>query len=602
MRAVTSAIKTRTDGEARHAARKGVPHDIQFQDRNIPSADFAVFRKASCACGGGCPDCQAKSSDLKVSQPNDPAEIEADQIADKVMRMPMVETEPIGNTCSPPSTIHRTCSACEDEEKMVQRTAMPSDRGVSAQGPDHVQNAISAGGQPLDHQTRSFFEPRLGYDLSNVRIHTDSTAGQSARAIHAKAYTLGSDIIFNSGEYRPDTDNGRHLLAHELAHVAQQGSKGTRLKIKRQAAPAPSYGASCSGGATDPCQQSRCTAPIADVNADLGRAIGFVDSAITALGVSPLSSRAVRALDWYFNSHTDETAATVLARLTCTRNELQDTLTNSRFGCHPDDPLLAYVCVSQMSPCQSSHTNVCLTSKYFGKSDRVRAEVLIHECGHRAGLSAGTPDIYDHTWQFMFMDTADSLINSDSYALFAPAVTEGVRTTVYGSPYLVGLSGGAAMPSTGEATWQARLYLGTEFQNPVLGIFNPTIGIGLSLIGETTTGGRSPVTSSASFLASLVAGFRLMDARPGSAGGGYASFFGGPALAIGGSSASGNSGVELGAEAGVGIGYRWRWLDVSAGVSYAYDPTREAGMEHLLMPNLSITFAPFGFGQFPSSH
>ncbi len=427
MRAVTSAIKTRTDGEARHAARKGVPHDIQFQDRNIPSADFAVFRKASCACGGGCPDCQAKSSDLKVSQPNDPAEIEADQIADKVMRMPMVETEPIGNTCSPPSTIHRTCSACEDEEKMVQRTAMPSDRGVSAQGPDHVQNAISAGGQPLDHQTRSFFEPRLGYDLSNVRIHTDSTAGQSARAIHAKAYTLGSDIIFNSGEYRPDTDNGRHLLAHELAHVAQQGSKGTRLKIKRQAAPAPSYGASCSGGATDPCQQSRCTAPIADVNADLGRAIGFVDSAITALGVSPLSSRAVRALDWYFNSHTDETAATVLARLTCTRNELQDTLTNSRFGCHPDDPLLAYVCVSQMSPCQSSHTNVCLTSKYFGKSDRVRAEVLIHECGHRAGLSAGTPDIYDHTWQFMFMDTADSLINSDSYALFAPAVTEGVR-------------------------------------------------------------------------------------------------------------------------------------------------------------------------------
>ena len=314
-------------------------------------------------------------------------------------------------------------------------------------------------------------------------------------------------------------------------------------------------------------------------------------------------TNAIRALDWYFSSHTAETAATVLARLTCIKSELQDTLTNSRFGCHPGHHgrAIAYVCVGSTTPCQSTHTNVCLTDRYFGKSDRVRAEVLIHECGHRAGLSAGSPDIYDFTWQFMFMDTADSLMNTDSYALFAPALTEGVRTTMYGFPYLVGLSAGSAVPGTGESTWQARLYFGTEFQNPVLGVFNPTIGIGLSLIGETSTGGTSAITSPPSFLASLVGGFRLTDPRPGSAGSGYASFFGGPAIVVPFPAAGSSGDVRIGADAGMAIGYRWRWLDVSVGVNYAYDPTRKAGMEHLFIPNLSITFAP-EFTQFPSSH
>ena len=63
------------------------------------SPDVPIYRKASCACGGGCPACQAKSDDLKISQPNDPAEIEADQIADNVMRMPLGEiSQPLAPT------------------------------------------------------------------------------------------------------------------------------------------------------------------------------------------------------------------------------------------------------------------------------------------------------------------------------------------------------------------------------------------------------------------------------------------------------------------------------------------------------------------------
>lgn len=80
----------------------------------------------------------------------------------------------------------------------------------------------SSNGQPLDRETRNFFEPRIGHDLGCVRIHTGDAAAESARSVNARAYTLGSDIVFGSGEYAPHSESGRHLIAHELAHVAQQ--------------------------------------------------------------------------------------------------------------------------------------------------------------------------------------------------------------------------------------------------------------------------------------------------------------------------------------------------------------------------------------------
>jgi outer membrane protein OmpA-like peptidoglycan-associated protein len=161
-------------------------------------AGTPIYPKASCACGGGCPACQSRSNDLKVSQPNDPAEIEADQIADKVMRMPA--------------------------DKPAGVNHLSSGDGFSS-----VKNAISSGGSPLDLETRSFFEPRFGMDFGHVRIHTCSTASQSARAIRAKAYTLGSNIVFRNGEYSPGSDSGRQLLAHELAHVAQSTNGSLRI-------------------------------------------------------------------------------------------------------------------------------------------------------------------------------------------------------------------------------------------------------------------------------------------------------------------------------------------------------------------------------------
>jgi len=177
--------------------------------------------------------CQEKSLNLNISQPHDPAEIEADQIADRVMRMPMGATKPTQNSIDSPGTIHPKCSTCEDEEEIIQRKPLPSGGGVLSKSPVHMQNAVSSGGRPLDRQTRSFFEPRLGYDLSSVRIHTGDTAGESARTIDAKAYTLGSHIVFGSGEYKPESESGKHLLAHELAHVAQQSEHSRGKTVHR---------------------------------------------------------------------------------------------------------------------------------------------------------------------------------------------------------------------------------------------------------------------------------------------------------------------------------------------------------------------------------
>ncbi len=80
----------------------------------------------------------------------------------------------------------------------------------------------SGGGSPLDAGARSFLEPRMGADFSDVRVHTGPRADESARSISAQAYTVGNNVVFRDGGYRPDTPAGRHVLAHELAHVVQQ--------------------------------------------------------------------------------------------------------------------------------------------------------------------------------------------------------------------------------------------------------------------------------------------------------------------------------------------------------------------------------------------
>ena len=101
-------------------------------------------------------------------------------------------------------------------------------RGASGSdaAPPIVHEVLASSGQPLGSATRSFMEPRLGIDLGGVRVHSDSKANDSARAVNALAYTVGKDIVFGAQQYHPATQAGGRLLAHELTHVAQQNTGG----------------------------------------------------------------------------------------------------------------------------------------------------------------------------------------------------------------------------------------------------------------------------------------------------------------------------------------------------------------------------------------
>jgi hypothetical protein len=115
------------------------------------------------------------------------------------------------------------CTACQEENKgtIHRKSAGRQKPGIA---PAIVHRVINSPGRSLDAATRAFMEPRFGFDFSRVRIHTDSQAAQSARSINALAYTVNHSIAFGAGSYAPHTPAGQRLLAHELAHVVQQGS------------------------------------------------------------------------------------------------------------------------------------------------------------------------------------------------------------------------------------------------------------------------------------------------------------------------------------------------------------------------------------------
>lgn len=98
-----------------------------------------------------------------------------------------------------------------------------------AEVPPIVHDVLRSPGQPLDAEMRAFMEPRFGHDFSQVRVHADAQAAESARAVSALAYTVGRDVVLGAGKYAPRTNVGLRLMAHELAHVVQQG-EGKEVK------------------------------------------------------------------------------------------------------------------------------------------------------------------------------------------------------------------------------------------------------------------------------------------------------------------------------------------------------------------------------------
>ncbi len=199
---------------------------------------------------------QLLQAKLRIGAVNDPLEMEADHVAEKVMRMslpaspPSVSTatsRPLQRKCaecseeeqesnsSAPANVNRKCAHCEAEEETLQ-----TKRGNSSGNADAsalVNEVLRSPGHPLAETDLAFFTPRFGFDFSHVRVHSDHAADDSARSVNALAYASGSNIAFATGQYRPGTDSGRLLIAHELAHVVQQTAAGKTLTAG--AAPAP---------------------------------------------------------------------------------------------------------------------------------------------------------------------------------------------------------------------------------------------------------------------------------------------------------------------------------------------------------------------------
>ena len=137
---------------------------------------------------------------------------------------------------------------------------------VEGEAPAAVHEALNAPGRPLDATTRAFFEPRFGADLSEVQVHNDHRAANSAQQVGARAYAVGSHLVFGAGEYAPGVPAGQKLIAHELAHVVQQGM-GDAGDVRRDPAPpgsgsapvspapAPSPAPTLAPGATPACAE-----------------------------------------------------------------------------------------------------------------------------------------------------------------------------------------------------------------------------------------------------------------------------------------------------------------------------------------------------------
>jgi hypothetical protein len=192
----------------------------------------------------------AVQAKLRVGAVHDPLEREADEVADRVLRSP---------TPAAPQ-VQRCPGGCpgDDElgpEPLLQRS--PAGLAEVAVPLESELGSLRGGGQPLRPAERAFFEPRLGRDLGDVRLHTGARAAELARGLNARAFTMGWDVVFGGGQYLPHAQQGRRLLAHELVHVVQQGAApaagAPAVQRQQPGAPAPSVAAtlvSSLGGGT----------------------------------------------------------------------------------------------------------------------------------------------------------------------------------------------------------------------------------------------------------------------------------------------------------------------------------------------------------------
>lgn len=159
----------------------------------------------------------------------------------------------------PSPVVQRKCEKCEEEDKKVQRQPEKkeedkklqratdkkeeeklqkkesADAPGSSAGVNNYVASLNGKGQSLSADANQYFSSRMGYDFSDVKIHNDKEAAQSAKDVNAKAYTIGEHVVFNEGQYNTESGEGKKLIAHELAHVIQQNQQEVNRTMQRKA-------------------------------------------------------------------------------------------------------------------------------------------------------------------------------------------------------------------------------------------------------------------------------------------------------------------------------------------------------------------------------
>lgn len=313
--------------------------------------------------------------------------------------------------------------------------------------PDHavppvVNEVLRSPGKPLDPQTRGFFEPLFGHDFSQVRVHTDAKASESARAVNALAYTFGRNVVFGASQYEPETIVGQRLLAHELIHVAQQGQRdhtmGGKVRIGEQQdayeleannsaeeivrmncsrnfrlqPPHPEYEPRIRLQPFRDCGDQRITGiPDANTRLDVARRMAIVIVG-RALGVirtitAGTASAAVRAV---FTRHFGAPSATQIATIVSRYEFIQRRLPIDRW----------YICNTARACGGNDAYAWCPGGPYihicpsFFTDPRIPGPAtLIHEAAHIAGACS---DVFVGNAGY---PPANAQNNADSYALFA---------------------------------------------------------------------------------------------------------------------------------------------------------------------------------------
>ncbi|MCG8333545.1 MAG: DUF4157 domain-containing protein [Proteobacteria bacterium] len=161
---------------------------------------------------------------LEISQPYDPAEIEADSVSEQIMRMPDVSV--YGNKSKNLIQRHSNKTIPNQPVSILHRSKGQAGAGASSASKNLASQiqGLSGKGQPLPEKTRTEFEGKFGHSFENVRVHTGSESAGMAQSINAKAFTTGNNIVFGEDQYNTESNEGKKLLAHELTHTVQQNA------------------------------------------------------------------------------------------------------------------------------------------------------------------------------------------------------------------------------------------------------------------------------------------------------------------------------------------------------------------------------------------